>query len=318
MTNAVTAVVTTAVRPHNAAIERHQPLVRFEVNTARGQWFRLEQRSTTGELSVTVTATKPTSANKSTFSLLSPHAGMTINPTSGAISWTPAEAQGPSTNLITVVAADDGVPSLSSTNTFTVVVREVNVAPTLEPIPDRSALNGASFTLQVVAADADLPANRLTFSLEGAPAGMTIDAATGAISWTPAQAQTGAHNATVRVTDNGTPALSATAAFQVTVTGQELRLAIQPVAGGLMQVQITGDISLNYELQVSSDLKNWERLLEFRLPRHVQPYRSGFNDHSLAVLSPLVEGIIARASAKYIWGARWTEFSSGTKILALE
>jgi hypothetical protein len=104
---------------------------------------------------------------------------------------------------------------------------------------------------------------------------MTIDAATGVISWTPSQAQVGAHNATVRVTDNGTPALSATGAFQVTVTGQELRLALEQIAGGLMQIHMTGDINLNYELQVSADLKNWERLLEFRLAtspfNHIDP-----------------------------------------------
>src|SRR5437762_12282186 len=56
---------------------------------------------------------------------------LTINGSSGVISWTPSEAQGPSTNTITVVVTDNGVPALSATNSFTVTVREVNVAPVL-------------------------------------------------------------------------------------------------------------------------------------------------------------------------------------------
>ncbi len=56
---------------------------------------------------------------------------MTINASSGAISWTPTEAQGPSTNVITVVVTDTNAAALvnrqlSTTNTFTVAVNEVN------------------------------------------------------------------------------------------------------------------------------------------------------------------------------------------------
>src|SRR5205814_6795365 len=81
-------------------------------------------------LAVTASATDAdVPANTLTFSLVGPPAGMTINGSSGVISWTPSEAQGPSTNTITVVVADNGVPALSATNSFTVTVREVNLAP---------------------------------------------------------------------------------------------------------------------------------------------------------------------------------------------
>ena len=46
--------------------------------------------------------------------------------TNGVISWTPTEAQGPSTNILTTVVLDDGTPSLSATNSFMVVVEEIN------------------------------------------------------------------------------------------------------------------------------------------------------------------------------------------------
>ena len=46
----------------------------------------------------------------------------TINTNTGVITWTPSVAQSPTTNLITTVVTDSGVPSLSATNSFTVIV----------------------------------------------------------------------------------------------------------------------------------------------------------------------------------------------------
>src|SRR5439155_17862941 len=70
-------------------------------------------------------------ANILTFELVSGPSGVAVNPTTGVLSWTPTEAQGPSTNTITIKVTDNGSPALSATNSFTVVVNEVNSAPTL-------------------------------------------------------------------------------------------------------------------------------------------------------------------------------------------
>ena len=51
--------------------------------------------------------------------------------TNGVITWTPTEGQGPGTNTITTVVTDNGVPPLSATNSFEVMVTEVNSAPVL-------------------------------------------------------------------------------------------------------------------------------------------------------------------------------------------
>ena len=59
-----------------------------------------------------------------TFSLLNPPAGTVINPSSGIFTWRPAVAQSPSTNLIRVVVADSGSPTLSATNSFNVTVSQ--------------------------------------------------------------------------------------------------------------------------------------------------------------------------------------------------
>src|SRR5262249_10274658 len=60
----------------------------------------------------------------------------------------------------------------------------------------------APYAFNAAASDADLPAQPLTFSLIGAPAGATMDATTGAFSWTPSEAQgPGSYPFTVRVSD---------------------------------------------------------------------------------------------------------------------
>ena len=72
--------------------------------------------------SLTVNATDA-DANKLTFSLeKGAPSGMSINPGSNVITWTPKASQAPSTNLIAVLVTDDGAPRLSDSNSFQVIV----------------------------------------------------------------------------------------------------------------------------------------------------------------------------------------------------
>ena len=170
-------------------------------------------------LTFTATATDPNAGDVLTFSLdPGAPAGATIGGSTGAFSWTPTEAQGPGSFPITVRVTDNGTPNLNDFEAIAVTVTEVNVAPVLAPIGNKSATVGAALLFTATATDADLPANSLTFSLDaGAPTGAAINSGTGAFSWTPATGQVGGNSITVRVTDNGTPALSAFEAITVTV-----------------------------------------------------------------------------------------------------
>lgn len=209
-------------------------------------------------------------ANTFKYTLVSGPANATIS-AEGVISWTPTEAQGPSTNTFTTIVADNGTPALTATNTFIVVVNEINLAPALQPIEAKSLHYGLPLTVQASASDPDLPANMLTYSLDQPPANMSIDAQSGLISWTPAQNQAGAHSITVRVTDNASPALSASTTFQVNVSGEGSSLQIERLDGGLIQLTIDGDLSQDYELQKSSDLVIWETLVKQRRPTYIDP-----------------------------------------------
>jgi hypothetical protein len=99
----------------------------------------------------------------------------------------------------------------------------------------------------------------LTYSLDpGAPAGATIDPSTGAFSWTPAPGQGSAtYNITVRVTDNGSPSLSGTQTFAVTVnaaptiTSQPVGQTVFPNANVTFSVGATGTGPLSYQWRLN-------------------------------------------------------------------
>jgi hypothetical protein len=62
------------------------------------------------------------------YSLLNPPKGAVID-TNGVISWTPDAASIPSTNVITTILTDNGIPPLRQTNSFTVVVNPMSPFP---------------------------------------------------------------------------------------------------------------------------------------------------------------------------------------------
>jgi hypothetical protein len=156
-------------------------------------------------------------ANSLSYALVNPPAGAGID-TNGVITWTPSEVQGPSTNTITTIVMDNGVPSLSATNSFTVIVTEVNSAPVLPVQADRQLASGQTLVVTNTATDSDLPANVLSYSLINPPAGATVSS-NGVITWVPAPSQSGpaTNSFTTVVVDDGIPPLAATNSFAVVV-----------------------------------------------------------------------------------------------------
>lgn len=88
-------------------------------------------------------------------------AGAAFDPGTGIFTWTPSEEHGPSTNLITVRVTDNGVPPLSATNSFRVIVNEVNRPPSLSVLGTQMIDELATLTVTITAADPDVPANLL-------------------------------------------------------------------------------------------------------------------------------------------------------------
>jgi len=91
----------------------------------------------------------------------------------------------PGTYTVTVAAAD--VRGASSSVQIVVSVSPVDDLPQIAPIPTQRISEGESWTLLVLATDPD--GDPLEYSLENAPAGMTIDPDTGQIDWSPSDTQ---------------------------------------------------------------------------------------------------------------------------------
>ena len=162
------------------------------------------------------------------FSLLAPPSGLTIDSGSGAISWTPTEAQGSNSYTVTVVVTDDSPfaineTHLSATNSFLVTVLESNRPPVLTLPTNQTLVELTSLNVTASATDPDVPGNTLLFALIASPAGMTMDAGSGAIAWTPTEAQgSNTYTIFVSVTDTNplafnTTSLSVTGSFTITV-----------------------------------------------------------------------------------------------------
>jgi hypothetical protein len=171
-------------------------------------------------LTFTASANDPDAGQTLAYSLDSGNpAGSSINASSGAFTWTPTEAQGGANYTITVRVTDSGTPALNDFETITVTVNKVNSAPVLAAIGNKNVNELSVLSFTAVAADSDIPANALTYSLDaGNPAGSSINSSSGAFTWTPTEAQgPGSYPITVRVTDNGSPALNDFETITVTV-----------------------------------------------------------------------------------------------------
>jgi hypothetical protein len=128
-----------------------------------------------------------------------------------------------------------------------------NTAPVLAAISNAVLTLGQTLTFTASATDSDQPPQTLTFSLgSGAPSGASI-MSNGQFTWTPTTAPS-TNSISVIVTDNGTPNLSATQTFTVTVysppqlgsasiSGNQFTLSWQTIAGQNYQVEYKDNLN---------------------------------------------------------------------------
>ena len=156
-------------------------------------------------LTVTNTAFETNIHSTLGYTLVNPPAGASLN-ANGIITWTPSQTQSPSTNTLTTVVTnsdpyDPVNPHLSATNSFTVVVREVNVAPALPVIPTQTVSELTLLTVTNTATDANIHSTIAGYTLVNPPAGASVNA-NGIITWTPSQTQSPSTNTLTTVVTN--------------------------------------------------------------------------------------------------------------------
>jgi pectin methylesterase-like acyl-CoA thioesterase len=185
------------------------------------------------------------------------HAGTNLSgSTSSTLTIASATANDAGSYAVIVTTPAGSVTSASATLT---VNPPANTAPTFTAPIAGTNLNinvGVSLSVACTATDSDTPAQTLTYSLLVGPPGAAVDSGTGNFTWRPtAAAANSVNNIQVVVTDNGTPNLSATNSFTVTVNSLTAPTAASAnYSGGQFSVSLNGQIGPDYELQGTTNL----------------------------------------------------------------
>ncbi|MEK7094055.1 MAG: Ig domain-containing protein [Patescibacteria group bacterium] len=149
-------------------------------------WNPVVTATTTQSYSYDVEAFDP-EGDSLVFSLLSAPAGMTIDSGTGLISWTPDAAQVSLTAYAVEVQVTDSTSTISSS--YQLLVSGENLSPFFvgwNPVITATATQPYSYDVQAFDPEGD----PLIFSLvSSTPAGMTINASSGLIEWTPTSSQ---------------------------------------------------------------------------------------------------------------------------------
>lgn len=151
-----------------------------------------------------------------TWTLTAAPSGMEIvDPTSGVVTWTPTE--GVLSGDVTILATDQF--GATDSQSFTITVAAVNDDPVITTTGTAAATAtvGTEYTYAPVATDEDIPADTLTWSSVDKPADMSLNTATGEISWTPAAGSEGDVTFTLTVSDG--KGGSANEILTITVSG---------------------------------------------------------------------------------------------------
>ena len=101
----------------------------------------------------------------------------------------------------------------SMTDSFTITVTNNNLPQITSTAPDNATV-GSVFTYNATATDDD--GDTLTWSLASGPSGMSIDATTGVVTWTPEEGDIGTANCSIEVSDGRGG--STTQNFTLTIT----------------------------------------------------------------------------------------------------
>ncbi|WDQ16485.1 FG-GAP-like repeat-containing protein [Rhodopirellula sp. P2] len=173
------------------------------------------------------------------YSLLSAPAGMSIVENTGEIAWTPEAGQVGTQDV--VIQVSDGIGG-AATQAFVVNVNAgaANLPPAITSVAPRFGAVGTDFDYTLSASDPE--GTTITYSLGQGPAGMSVDASTGQVTWIPAAGDEGKHIVTFLATDEGGAA--AIESFELDVLDQNTAPSIdstapsQSTAGALFTYQV--------------------------------------------------------------------------------
>ena len=165
------------------------------------------------------------------FSLAEPVEGMSINSATGEFAWKPAETMGAGEYATTVMLTQSGNPELKLNSKVKFTIRSDNQPPVLTLAESAIVVIGREFAETATATD-DGPTASFKYSLgAGAPEGLSIDAVTGQLKWTPSRTFTpGKYDVEVKVTDSGEEPKSASRRIALDVQDDNAALTLLSAA----------------------------------------------------------------------------------------
>ncbi len=143
-----------------------------------------------------------------------------------------------------------------------------NTPPVLVPVAHRTVNVGQPVAFTASATDTNQPPPILTFNLLSGPGNATLNSASGAFSWRPQVTEANTTNPfTLEVAANGSPSLSATQSFTVTVNPLKLPV-VSTIAGNnaRFEIQVGGPAGPDYAVQGSTDLVAWSTVFVTNSP----------------------------------------------------
>ncbi len=174
-------------------------------------------------------------------SFLRAPAGMTINAATGLVQWTPSANQIGSHDVAILVEDGQG-GTASQIYTVNVIAAPINHAPSITTIPTIIAVVDLAYSYDADARDVD--GDSLTYELLVAPAGMSIDANSGVIRWTPSASQFGNHRVVLGVND------------RASIAAQRFLIRVEstnrpPVINSMPEQSITPGLLYRYDVNAS-------------------------------------------------------------------
>ena len=142
--------------------------------------------------------------------------GMTLDSETGEFEWTPPEDAEAARHDLKFILTQTNNEDLKVEKTASVSIQLENGVPTLEVASEAVVILGRDFSMELKAEDDGGP-DGLKYSLEGdAPSGLTVDGTS--LKWNPPNTFTpGEYEFSVKVTDSGTPAKTATKTVKLEV-----------------------------------------------------------------------------------------------------
>jgi hypothetical protein len=165
-----------------------------------------------------------------------------------------------------------------------------NTAPVLAAINSRTVIAGTNVNFTCSVTDTDAPPQTIAFTLQNGQTNAILGSSSGAFAWRPTIAQSNTTNTmSIIATDNGSPALSATQSFTVTVLRPaQPNLQSVSLGGSAIQFQVTGDAGPDYLIQASTNLVTWSAVTNLTSPplpfTWTDPNAANFNQRFYRVL----------------------------------